>query len=134
MKRGGEGQIDPPPPEKTTLKKPSLIRVKGCASTYNDEILNSFNPELQIKDTESAIKNKVIELLIQLRVFKFVTKLILVFKKIEIKDKTRYDNFYSSSNAETIINESDIFNVFQPIYTTTIENKIIFIKRFRMDY
>ena len=31
---------------------------KGYASSYNVEILNSFNPELQLKDTESAIKNK----------------------------------------------------------------------------
>ena len=48
---------------------------KGFASTYNVEILNSFNPEpeLQIKDTESAIKSKLIELLTQLKGFKFVT-------------------------------------------------------------
>ena len=39
---------------------------KGYASTYNIEILNSFNPELQLKDTESAIKSKLIELLTQL--------------------------------------------------------------------
>ena len=31
---------------------------KGFASTYNVEILNFFNPELQLKDTEPAIKNK----------------------------------------------------------------------------
>ena len=36
---------------------------KGLASIYNVEFLNSFNPELQLKDTESAIKNKLIELL-----------------------------------------------------------------------
>ena len=82
---------------------------KGYASTYNIEILHSFNPELQLKDTEFAIKSKVIELLTQLRGFKFVTTLILVFKNIESKDKTKYYNFYSSSNAETITNESDIF-------------------------
>ena len=52
-------------------------------STYNVEILNSFNPEIQLKDTESAIKNKLINLLPELRGFKFVTKLILEFKKIE---------------------------------------------------
>ena len=34
--------------------------------------------------------------------------LVLVFKKIESKDKTKYDNFYSSSKAEIFINESDI--------------------------
>ena len=33
---------------------------KDYASTYNVEILNSFNPELQINNTESAIKAKVI--------------------------------------------------------------------------
>ena len=32
---------------------------KDYASSYNVEILNSFNPELQLKDTESAIKNKL---------------------------------------------------------------------------
>ena len=26
---------------------------------YNAEVLNSFNPELQLKDTESAVKNKL---------------------------------------------------------------------------
>ena len=31
---------------------------------YNAEILNSFNPELQLNDLESAIKCKLIELLI----------------------------------------------------------------------
>ena len=33
---------------------------KGYASTYNVEILNSLNPEMQLKDTESAIKSKLI--------------------------------------------------------------------------
>ena len=46
--------------------------------------------------------------------------LILVFKKIESEDKTKYDTFYSHSKAETITNESDIDGVFQLIYTTII--------------
>ena len=95
---------------------------KGYASSYNVEILNSFNPELQLKDTESTIKIKLIELLTQLKVFKFVTTLALVFKKIESKNKTKYNTFYSSSEAEVIINESDIDDVFQSIYTTIISN------------
>ena len=33
----------------------------GYANSYNVEILSSFNPERQLKDTESAIKNKLIE-------------------------------------------------------------------------
>ena len=52
------------------------------ASTYNNEILNSFNPELQLNDTESVIKSNVKELLTQLKGFKFVKTLFLVFKKI----------------------------------------------------
>ena len=56
---------------------------KGYVITYNFEILNSFNPELQLKDNESAIDSKLIELLTKLRGFKFVTTLVLVIKKIE---------------------------------------------------
>ena len=96
--------------------------LKGYASSDNVEILNSFNPELQLKDTESAIKNKLIELLSESRGFRFMTTLVLVFKKIESEDKTKYDNFYSSSKAEIIINESYIENVFKSIYTTIIAN------------
>ena len=55
---------------------------KGYGSTYNVEILNSFNPELQLKDTESAVK------------------------KIERKGKTKHGNFYSRSKAEIIISEN----------------------------
>ena len=48
--------------------------------------------------------------------------LVLVFKKIESEDKTKFDNFYLSSKAEIIIHESDIDPVFQSIYTTIITN------------
>ena len=61
-----------------------------------------------------------------------MTTLVLMFKKIENEDKTKYDNFYPNSKAEIIINESDIDDVFQSIYTT-IRTKII-SKRFRLDY
>ena len=54
---------------------------KSFVSTYDVEILNSFNPELQLKDTESAIKNKLKKLLPDLRGFKVVPTLVLVFKK-----------------------------------------------------
>ena len=54
----------------------------------------------------------------ELRGFKFVTTLALVFNKIK-----QIDNFYSNSKAETIINEIDIDNVFKPIYTIDITNR-----------
>ena len=48
--------------------------------------------------------------------------LALVLKKIESKDKTKFHNSNSSSKAEIIINESDINNVFESIYSTIISN------------
>ena len=51
-----------------------------------------------------------------------MTTLVLVFKKIESEDKTKYDNFYSRSKAEIIINESDTVDVFKSIYTMIITN------------
>ena len=51
-----------------------------------------------------------------------MTILVLVFKKIESKEKTKYENFSSSSKAELIINESDIDDVFQSIYITITIN------------
>ena len=96
---------------------------KGYSGSYNVEILNSFNPELQLKDTESAIKNKLKKLLTKLRGFKFMTALVSVLKKIESEDKTKYETFCSHSKAETIIKESDIDDdVFKSIYTTVISN------------
>ena len=46
---------------------------KGYGSTHSVEILNYFNPELLLKYKESAITSKLIDLLSELRVFKFVT-------------------------------------------------------------
>ena len=58
------------------------------------------------------MKSKLTDLLTQLKGFRFVTTLVLVFKKIENEVKTKYYNFYSSSKAKLIINESDIDVVF----------------------
>ena len=38
--------------------------------------------------------------------------LVLVFKKIETEAKVKYTTFYPSSNAEMIIDEGDIDNVY----------------------
>ena len=95
---------------------------KGYASTYKTEILNSFNLELQLKDTESAIKSQLIELLTHLKGFKFVITLVLVFKNTESEDKTKYDQFDSKAEIITNENESDIDDMFKSIYTTVIRN------------
>ena len=51
-----------------------------------------------------------------------MTTLVLVFKKIESENKRKYETFYSNSNAEIMINESDIDNLFKSVYTTIISN------------
>ena len=61
-------------------------------------------------------------MLTQLKGFKYVTALVLVFKKTECEDRTKYDTFCLHSKGETIINENDIHDVFQSIYTTIISN------------
>ena len=54
---------------------------KGFGSSYNVEILNSFNPELQFKDTEFSVKIKQKKLLTELRGSELVTTLFLEFEK-----------------------------------------------------
>ena len=44
-----------------------------------------------------------------------MTTLVLMFKKMESEDKTKYDNFYSSSKAEIIISENDTDGVYESI-------------------
>ena len=98
---------------KIYLTKKTIKNVKtGYVSTGNVDILNSLNSELQLKNTESVIKNKL----------KDLTALVMEFKKIESDDATKYNTFYSNSKAETIINESDIDNVFESIYCKIISN------------
>ena len=80
-----------------------------------------FYPELLLKNTESTFKINLIELSTQVKGFKFVKTLFLVFKKKENEDKTKYGNIYSISKAE-IINEGDIDGVFQLVCTTIISN------------
>ena len=46
--------------------------------------------------------------------------LVLVVKKIESDDKIKYDTIYLHSKAKIIINESDINDVLEPVYTTVI--------------
>ena len=48
-----------------------------CIHLQNVEILNLFDPELQLKGTESAIKNKLKELLSKFKKFKVQRVLVL---------------------------------------------------------
>ena len=68
------------------------------------------------------MENKLIDSLSELRGFNFAVTIVLEFKKRQSYDKTLYSTFYSNSKAETIINESDIDDVFESIYSTIISN------------
>ena len=104
---------------------------KGYANTYSVEILNSFDRELQIKDTESGIKNKLIDLLSELRRFKFVKTLVLGFKNVENDNKTIYNTFYSNPKAETKVTLMMHLNQSKYYY---IKYTKISRKRFSLDY
>ena len=56
--------------------------------------MNSFNHKLQLEDTESTIRNKLKDLLSELKGLKFVTTLALEFKKIESDKETKYSTFF----------------------------------------
>ena len=92
---------------------------KGYASSFNVEILSSFNPEVQRKDSEFT-ENKVKELLTGLRGFEFMTTLVLMLTKKESEDKTKYGTFYPHPKSEIIINQSEISHVFESICSTVI--------------
>ena len=104
------------------IKRARAHASKGYANSHKFDILNSFNPELQLKDTKPAIKRKLIELLTQAKGYEFVVTLVSVLKKIENQDILKYNTFYLHSEVETIINKSEINNAFESVYTAIILN------------
>ena len=80
--------------------------------------MNPFNPKLQHKNTEFAIKLK--DLLPESTSSKLATTLVLEFKKIENDDGTKKTTLHSNSKTEAIINESDNDDTFQSMYSTII--------------
>ena len=72
-----------------------------------------------MQNLQLKCSNKITDII---KRFKFAITLVVTFKKTESEDKTRHDNFYSSSKAERVINKSDIVDVFQSIYATIITN------------
>ena len=53
----------------------------NCVHHYNVEILNLFDPQLQLLNTKSMTKNKLKELLSELKKFKVQTILVLDYNK-----------------------------------------------------
>ena len=76
---------------------------------YNVEILNIFDPELQLINTEPVIKNKLKELLSELKKFKVQTILVLDYKK-----RNDHKIFHSRTKLTAI--NSDIDEAFKSMH------------------
>ena len=68
------------------------------------------------------MRRKLKDLLTDLKWFIFVTTLILEFQKNSRYNETKYSTFYLPSKAEKNINETDVDDVFESIYSATILN------------
>ena len=77
-------------------------------STYNLEMLNSFNLEVQFKDTEFVIRNKLTDLLTELKEFEFVTTLVLQSEKQKMMMKQRLKQLLMRVILMTDLNPSTV--------------------------
>ena len=73
----------------------------NCIHRYNVEILNIFDPELQLISIKKMIKNKFKKLLSKLKKFKVQTILVLDCKE-------RNDRIIFHSSAKLTVSDSDI--------------------------
>lgn len=69
-------------------------------------MLIKLNSELQLKDTEFAIRPKLIDLLTKLKGFKIVRTLIIELKKITVMQQNNSITQYSNSKDYLTTNEN----------------------------
>ena len=81
----------------------------NCVYRFNIEILNLFDPELQLINTETMIKSKLKEFLSELKRFKVQTILVLEYEK-----RNDHKNFHSS--AKLIATDSNIDETFKSLH------------------
>ena len=79
----------------------------NCIHRYNVEILNIFDPELQLINIKPVIKNKLKEFLNELKKFKVQTVFVLDYKE-------RNDPKIFHSSAKLIANDSDMMKHLNP--------------------
>ena len=88
----------------------------NCTQFYNVEILSLFDPELQLKNVEYTIKNKLKELLSKFKKLKVQKVLVLSYKK-----SNDCKTFHSSSNL--IVSYSDIEKAFISMHQSIATKK-----------
>ena len=84
----------------------------NCIHHYNVEILNHFDPELQVINTKPVIKNKLKELLSELKKFQVQTVL-------DYKERNDCKIFHSST--KLIATDSDIDEAFKSMHQSIME-------------
>ena len=84
---------------------------RNCVHHYSVEIFNLFYPELQLVNTKLMIKNKLKELLSELKKFKVQAILVLEYKK-------RSNCKISYSSTKLIASDSDIDEAFISMHQT----------------
>ena len=95
----------------------------NCIHRYNVEISNLHDPGLQPINTKPMIKNKLKELLSELKKFNFQTILILDYKK-------RNDFKIFHSRTKLVAGDSDIDEAFKSMHQSIMKNnqKILIVK------
>ena len=81
----------------------------ACIHQYNVEILNIFDPDLQLTNTKAMIKSKWKVLLSELKKFKVQTILVLDYKK-------RNDHKIFHWSTKLIARDSDIDETFKSMH------------------
>ena len=81
----------------------------NCIHHYNVEILNLFDPELQLINIKPMIRNKLKELLSELKKFKVQAVLVLDYKKSN-------DRKIFHSNTKLIPSDSDTDEAFKSMH------------------
>ena len=88
----------------------------NCVHNYNNMILNLFDPELQLINTKPMIKNKLKEMLSELKKFKVQAILVLEYKK-------RNDRKIFHSCTKLIASDSDIDEAFKPMHQSIMSKR-----------
>ena len=86
----------------------------NCVLHYYVEILNIFDPKLLLINTKTMIKNKLKELLSELKRFNVLTIFLLDYKK-------RNDRTVFHSSAKLIASDSDIDEVLKSMHQSIMK-------------
>ena len=98
-----------------------------CVHHYNIEILNLFNPDLQLINTKPVIKNKLKELISELKKFKGQTILAIEYKK-------KNDRKIFHPSVKLIASDSDVDEAFKSMHQSIMTKIKILLAKIVLSY